>query len=443
MGGPTGQRRSRRAPARHRDPNDSLVVRDRPSDVRSHPMPRACSPLPPQLCIASPTQRTPSPQEAVDCPICGDEILLWGTWSNCGHSVCYICAIRLVLMKPRKMRHRCCLCKRTSKRVLIGTSRVQMEDVQKLETLPIRRRRLHVDCADKLSYERVGELLKATCNVCGLEAPSYAELANHTRRAHSLSHCDVCVAHRPLFMREQSLFTAKELSSHMSTERRDDSEVNHGHPICYLCCIYTYDSEALLNHVQNKHVMCGLCDHNGMEWVFFKDFAAFLQHCRLKHALCEACVSSGSYDTAIHDSVSDLKVHQLTCPKKHRYQLTPYKPPPQIKRQPTGLRLLMGNHGWTMERPPVWSRFRMKDVSKTVEWVAAQLQRDERVQTKGRACVGGSLRAKRTATGRVRSQHEATSSPSAPTASRSTVRSSTSSRVRGTGSRPSSLQTPM
>ena len=377
------------------------------------------------------------------------EIHLWGTWSNCGHSVCYVCAIRLVLMKPRKLRSRCCLCKRASKRVLIGAaSRPPVaEDVPThTETLPIRRKRLHVDCADKVSYERVGELLKATCNVCGLEAPSYAELANHTRRAHALSHCDVCVTHRPLFMREQALFTAKELSNHMSTERRDDSEVNHGHPICYLCCIYTYDSEALLNHVQNKHVMCGLCDHNGMEWVFFKDFAAFLQHCRLKHALCEACVSSGSYDTAIHDSPADLKVHQITCPKKHHYQLSPYKPPPQIKRQPTGLRLLMGNHGWTMERPPVWSRFRLKDLSRTVEWVAAQLQRDERVNPKGRGSSGtaigeATLRGKRatagSGAGRVRRR---TSAASTTTASQHqprprTTRTTAAPRFRGNGAR--------
>ncbi|KAJ9467448.1 E3 ubiquitin-protein ligase hel2 [Diplonema papillatum] len=330
-----------------------------PTKPANDPQEPAIRPVCDHADVAVAESAAPEPEE---CPICRKDVELWGTWSRCGHSVCWVCAIRMAMQKKEKALHKCCYCQRTSRSVLIGGGKEGPPAKPRRVVVSSKQRNV-VDCADEDTWARVKLLVRHTCRICSRWFDSYRALTAHTRGAHFVAPCDVCAENRPLFPKEQTLFTAWRLQAHMSTAEYDRSEVNHGHPICYLCNTYTYDSEALLTHVQSRHIACGLCTRT--ERVFFKNRPAFREHCRLKHAVCETCAATLGFEAAVYATQAALHAHRKRCTRRL---------PPHVGRQPihyddsTGLRLLVGPTGWSMEKPANWNSPNLKCGFRTLQW---------------------------------------------------------------------------
>jgi uncharacterized C2H2 Zn-finger protein len=99
----------------------------------------------------------------------------------------------------------------------------------------------------------VNELLKIKCpfNGCRVGAvfPSKQDLRRHVSSAHSLSLCDICLAHKKVFSSEMRLFNSTSLQKH----QRDH------HPSCKICGTMFFSEDELAEHNRDKHERCHIC----------------------------------------------------------------------------------------------------------------------------------------------------------------------------------------
>uniref|UniRef100_A0A7S4LDR0 RWD domain-containing protein n=2 Tax=Eutreptiella gymnastica TaxID=73025 RepID=A0A7S4LDR0_9EUGL len=166
----------------------------------------------------------------------------------------------------------------------------------------------------RVVLELVDELRAARCRQC--DAPSFpcsTDLQAHLKQKHKLQFCALCIEHRPLFMSERILYTAKELEMHNKLEGRcsKDPPQFRGHPECHFCQKRYYDVEALLQHLYADHLQCPLCSTGDQDpFLFYKDIRALADHCRGKHFLCEEEGCPVPVVQRVFDTQLDLRTHR-------------------------------------------------------------------------------------------------------------------------------------
>eukprot|EP01062_Namystynia_karyoxenos_P041025 TRINITY_DN2983_c2_g1_i1.p1 TRINITY_DN2983_c2_g1~~TRINITY_DN2983_c2_g1_i1.p1 ORF type:complete len:811 (+),score=230.46 TRINITY_DN2983_c2_g1_i1:114-2546(+) len=276
-----------------------------------------------------------------DCVLCCEDAPKLGTWL-CGHSVCWLCALRLRLTPGAAPV--CVLCQQPSPNVLISTAaeaagavRV-LQSPERLQELPCPKGWEGHGVA-ALSQELAAEvagLLRPHCRLpgCGWEsaAGGLRELQRHLAQRHDGARlCPVCVQGRPqVFLREHTVYPdAGALREHesMDASSSHDQQGCFGHPVCRFCSSRQYDNEALYTHMLSAHEQCQICDRaegDATRAVFYKDHNSLAEHCRKYHWCCEDCaarragagedgvaVAPRGTDGWVFTEAADLHVHGM------------------------------------------------------------------------------------------------------------------------------------
>ncbi|CEM24430.1 unnamed protein product [Vitrella brassicaformis CCMP3155] len=143
------------------------------------------------------------------------------------------------------------------------------------------------------------------------EFASIDDLKKHLRHAHDRYLCDICLAHRKVFLQQQQLFTQSGLHRHI---RKGDGDSSFkGHPFCKWCRTNFYGDAELYGHLQQEHFTCQICrrDNNSpFRYSFFRQYDDLERHFRKEHYLCEhrECLEA---KWVVFASPVDLKAHMI------------------------------------------------------------------------------------------------------------------------------------
>ena len=177
---------------------------------------------------------------------------------------------------------------------------------------------------------------------------SMEELKKHLSSVHKMTYCDICLADRKVFLRDQHLFeSASELYEHttnwdygvsdameqLANEQKEMYEkayrkrtaagrqqqglkegkwkplvrdIQRGHPLCEFCNKRFYGADQLYAHLNRDHEACPLCDRLGKRWQYFRDMNDLIRHYGRSHYLCKVPGCQLGFT-----DVEELRAHEL------------------------------------------------------------------------------------------------------------------------------------
>ena len=106
-------------------------------------------------------------------------------------------------------------------------------------------------------------------------------LLAHIKEKHQRTFCVLCYVNKRDYLSVLPRYTPSELSSHLKS-----GDGVTGHALCEFCNVHFYDLEALHKHLNRKHYRCHLCDAQGKENQYFRDYGKIERHFEKAHFLC-------------------------------------------------------------------------------------------------------------------------------------------------------------
>eukprot|EP01035_Chromulina_nebulosa_P020252 gene20252-26293_t len=142
----------------------------------------------------------------------------------------------------------------------------------------------HVFIPMQYYNEVVKKLFLFQCVVCQANRKDFHGLKKHYKEEHNLVMCNLCLDNKQCFPSEQRVYNQIDYDKHI---KEGDHDGSIGHPNCEFCKQRYYDREALFLHLRKDHLTCHLCESNGIQHRFYKDYINLESHFRSKHFLCE------------------------------------------------------------------------------------------------------------------------------------------------------------
>eukprot|EP00672_Neobodo_designis_P005734 CAMPEP_0174856498 /NCGR_PEP_ID=MMETSP1114-20130205/36057_1 /TAXON_ID=312471 /ORGANISM="Neobodo designis, Strain CCAP 1951/1" /LENGTH=682 /DNA_ID=CAMNT_0016091297 /DNA_START=57 /DNA_END=2105 /DNA_ORIENTATION=+ len=279
---------------------------------------------------ASPTAPTAPPDdpelEHWECLLCSEPIVCFGVF-NCGHFTCDTCALRMRTFpgananihhgsSSRPQPHYrgaskqpipslCPVCRGNVDELVI-TSEVPPDDdayprdtVKKISDRAHPAGSAHARLDGDVAASRIGLLTRYFCPVdsCWEVDPetgavsqepfvSFDLLKEHLAVDHKMKYCRECLDNRPAFLSEQRIYTDSELAQHNRGRCSKDPQSFVGHPLCLFCNQRHYEGDALLKHMQQKHVTCDICNAGEFIFVYYQNHAMLDRHFLTSHSVC-------------------------------------------------------------------------------------------------------------------------------------------------------------
>jgi len=135
-------------------------------------------------------------------------------------------------------------------------------------------------------------------------------LKEHLRTAHGLTLCQLCVDAKRDFVSNLARFTPSQLKDHQT--RGDGSGTGFkGHPLCNFCRPKRfYDLTKLHEHLNLNHYKCYICEKQGLDNQFFKDYQQLMIHFDRQHFLCPdpQCIAARF---VVFGNEIDLRAHEF------------------------------------------------------------------------------------------------------------------------------------
>ncbi|CUI14074.1 zinc finger protein, putative [Bodo saltans] len=237
---------------------------------------------------------------ALDCLVCAEPCAILGVFANCGHFLCYSCALRIHALDGKG----CPVCRVTSTQLYVTMRAPKEEDGFDVEveladmkdgTLCIQDKFLKCVIDNQKLAEHVRKLYEFTCPMAqcwrnGQQEPFVQEqmLRDHLQYDHQLRYCRVCLKDRRVFLSEQHVYLEKEYDQHLQGRCPIDSSSFQGHPPCKFCNNERhYDGEHLLKHMQHAHFSCDVCNRGEFTFTYYKNRDKLLEHFQRAHKLCD------------------------------------------------------------------------------------------------------------------------------------------------------------
>lgn len=270
----------------------------------------------------------------VDCMICSEPASAIMCFP-CGHFTCYVCGLRLL-----RMQQSCPVCRKPTKRESVLTVRVSVEEGQYSEE-EVRFLKRSSTFDSKLQCYVDGQALavemkKLYLLVCPMEScwehgqqqpfANEADLRDHMASAHQLEYCKVCLAHRPYYLSEQTLYSSAALQQHINGMCEKDAASFVGHPRCLFCKNHAafLDADDLKQHMIERHFSCEFCPRESFALTFFRSREHMYEHYHRSHKVCthSKCAENDILLRVFRDEF-DLDVHNQ---REHRAKPTAYRP---------------------------------------------------------------------------------------------------------------------
>ena len=143
---------------------------------------------------------------------------------------------------------------------------------------------------------------------------TFHQLRDHTRKAHDLVYCDICIENLKLFPSEFKAYTRQDLIRH----RRDgdpDDKSHKGHPLCKFCDERYLDNDALHSHLRKNHFWCHFCENDGRQ-EYYDNYTLLRQHFKKDHYLCEEGQCKHEKFTSVFRTKLDLQAHRASTHTK-------------------------------------------------------------------------------------------------------------------------------
>eukprot|EP00892_Ulva_mutabilis_P008487 jgi/Ulvmu1/600/UM001_0608.1 len=243
------------------------------------------------------------------CAICA-EPLQFCAFGPCHHQdVCSFCMARLRFLQQDKncpmCRHKCPLVFITRHLDNNYTKRIapdqwtQLEKQAKSPAHPglLFMKKIDAICDDADHFEFLDRMvglshpqLEEVTDVSKLNIKGIRDLKRIIETKLNLSFCELCLKNRPVFTREQVLYTKEGLHIHKNKGDPDGplKEANFkGHPKCSFCKQHFYDQTAMFKHMEQHHYHCHLCRReNPDNYIYFRDYRHLEEHFEQKHHPC-------------------------------------------------------------------------------------------------------------------------------------------------------------
>ena len=129
------------------------------------------------------------------------------------------------------------------------------------------------------------EYIPARKQTCSVRCANQGQLETHLREKHQRNLCRVCLKHKKVFLLEQQRYTQADLELHI--REGDPKHGFFGHPRCEFCRTRFYDKTHLFEHLSKDHYSCHICEADGVQHKYYRDYADLERHFRKDHFLCE------------------------------------------------------------------------------------------------------------------------------------------------------------
>lgn len=236
-------------------------------------------------------KRETSPaQDDSTCIICAEPIQ-YAAIAPCNNVTCHLCTFRQRALYNKKT----CLVCRTDHDDVIFTEQTTTDDSRFQAFVGISRN-IHdekhgVHFTAQYVYEDTEKLLVIACLACPEQFDKFEQLSKHTKEVHQRQFCEICAQHKKAFVSELTLYTAKQLQSHVND---GDGKGFKGHPKCRFCRNKRFYSEDELNvHIRDSHERCYICDlDRHAVHDYYRNYDDLYSHFRAAHYVCPvpACV---------------------------------------------------------------------------------------------------------------------------------------------------------
>ena len=283
-------------------------------------------------------QESPSPFLPFTCVICGDEKSNYATF-KCDHtSICYYCALKCRTFYNDT---KCPLCNQVSPIAFI--SDIQSEN----QSYEIHMKNIDLYYKDddfeinSVYYTDITSqeiALETKALICPVETcinknyETIKELKCHLYLAHGKYFCDICIDENKKFIREQEIYTKKQLDSHEKYGDVVDCDDNNSnvilmtmpHPKCRYCDKMFYNEEKLSKHLYENHFICEICKKE-KKFLFYSQLKNLTEHSKYVHYCCpyKQCVEDlfvafGNEEEMVYHLISSHNMKEGTkeCKKK-------------------------------------------------------------------------------------------------------------------------------
>lgn len=133
-------------------------------------------------------------------------------------------------------------------------------------------------------------------------------LVDHLRAKHRLAMCQLCIDNKRDFISQLPKFTPSQLQTHLKKGDGPGSGFN-GHPICEFCRPKRfYDVNFLYQHLHKEHYKCHICDKQGNDNQWFKNYGSLARHFEKQHFMCHhvQCLEAR---WVVFENELDLRAH--------------------------------------------------------------------------------------------------------------------------------------
>ncbi|KAL3918255.1 MAG: hypothetical protein SGILL_004323, partial [Bacillariaceae sp.] len=257
------------------------------------------------------------------CLVCYSDLTTRGKLP-CGHDdICGVCHLRLRFLHDDK---KCPICKAENDRVIVDA-----DPKKRFEDYPqwgddigagfVYKSDVGMFFQHEYYEKEITPLFAFQCNKCDFKVDATTNntskknspqklLEDHLKSAHRLQMCRLCIDHKRDFVTRLPRMTQNQLQTHL---KKGDGPASgfSGHPACEFCRPKRfYDLNFLHQHLHKEHYKCHICEKQGNENQWFKNYKSLEKHFDKAHFLCHdvQCLQARF---VVFENELDLRAHEM------------------------------------------------------------------------------------------------------------------------------------
>lgn len=255
------------------------------------------------------------------CLVCYSDLTIRGK-TPCDHNdICGKCHLRLRFLHEDK---KCPICKTSNDTIIVdGDAQKSFDDYpmwgNEIGGGFFHREDVGMFFESQYYYLEILPLFGYTCQQCdfssefetGQKKTPLKSLQEHLKSQHRLSLCQLCVDNKRDFVSCLPRMTTRQLQNHLKNGDGPTSGF-FGHPACKFCHPKRfYDLAALHQHLHKEHYKCHVCEKQGLNNQFFKNYKSLEKHFDQQHFLCHDAQCLAARFVVFENEI-DFRAHEMS-----------------------------------------------------------------------------------------------------------------------------------